>query len=308
MFFAWQSFFPRTRSKVPGGDLRTDACARHNRLPSAAGVTELRRYLPGLAQQSVATGAAEYFLGDQIGTTRFLTDDDQSPPVVATNRRVYTAFGELVETTGSGQTRYGYAGVWGYQEHDVDINGPDNVLGSPPTGPAIGEVFPFLHVGWRYYDPSTGRFLQRDPIGLMGGWNVYEYCASGPPSFVDPAGLLSPAEEEPYEDFPDFDEREAFALTVSGATVGAASEPTKILGATTGGLLAFIGYGAYICGGLLWDNAHYMYELARVEHEDQERIAAHPEAFDGVLIVPDPFDHDTCTWVDFGSGTYRSCP
>jgi len=87
-------------------------------------VTELQRYIPGLARQSVA-GAAEYFLGDQIGTTRLLTDDDQSPPVVATNSRVYTAFGELVEMTGSGQTRYGYAGAWGYQEHDADgLSGP----------------------------------------------------------------------------------------------------------------------------------------------------------------------------------------
>jgi len=31
--------------------------------------------------------------------------------VVATNSRVYTAFGELVEITGTGQTRYGYAGA-----------------------------------------------------------------------------------------------------------------------------------------------------------------------------------------------------
>jgi RHS repeat-associated protein len=150
-------------------------------------VTELQRYVPSLAQQSVA-GAAEYFLGDQIGTTRFLTDE--STPVAATNRRVYTAFGELVEMTGTGQTRYGYAGAWGYQEHDADgLGGPDNVLGSPPTGPAIGEVFPFLHVGWRYYDPSAGRFLQRDPIGLMGGWNVYQYVASMPTGTVDPDGL-----------------------------------------------------------------------------------------------------------------------
>jgi RHS repeat-associated protein len=150
-------------------------------------VTELQRYVPGLAQQSVA-GAAEYFLGDQIGTTRFLTDG--STPVAATNRRVYTAFGELVEMTGTGQTRYGYAGAWGYQEHDADgAGGPDNILGSPPTGPAIGEVFPFLHVGARYYDPSTGRFLQRDPIGIFGGPAVYVYAGNSPTFSIDPSGL-----------------------------------------------------------------------------------------------------------------------
>ena len=115
--------------------------------------------------------------------------------MATTNRRVYTAFGELVEMTGTGETRYGYAGAWGYQEHDADgTGGPDNILGSPPTGPAIGEVLPFLHVGWRYYDPSTGRFLQRDPIGIRGALNVYVYVFGSPTVTVDPTGLLSLAE------------------------------------------------------------------------------------------------------------------
>ena len=45
-----------------------------------------------------------------------------------------------------------------------------------------------MHVGWRYYDPSSGRFLQRDPIGLWGGRNVYEYVRSSPLSWIDPEG------------------------------------------------------------------------------------------------------------------------
>ncbi|WP_279571797.1 RHS repeat-associated core domain-containing protein [Volucribacter amazonae] len=28
---------------------------------------------------------------------------------------------------------------------------------------------------YRYYDPHTGRFTQRDPIGLLGGENLYNY-------------------------------------------------------------------------------------------------------------------------------------
>ena len=146
--------------------------------------TEQTRYVPGLGQQAVGS-AVDYLFGDQIGTLR-MTRSATTPPV--TTKRVYTAFGELVEYTG-GTTRYGYAGAWGYQEHDADgAGGPDNTLGSPPTGPAIGEVFPFLHVGWRYYDPSTGRFLQRDPIGIEGGLNVYAYVFNLPVIGVDPEG------------------------------------------------------------------------------------------------------------------------
>jgi predicted RNA binding protein YcfA (HicA-like mRNA interferase family) len=48
---------------------------------------------------------------------------------------------------------------------------------------------PFLHVGARYYDPATGRFLQRDPIGVDGALNFYEYADSSPIFSIDPLGL-----------------------------------------------------------------------------------------------------------------------
>jgi RHS repeat-associated protein len=40
----------------------------------------------------------------------------------------------------------------------------------------------------RYYDPKIGRFLSKDPIGLMGGFNLYSY-APNPVTWVDPRGL-----------------------------------------------------------------------------------------------------------------------
>ncbi|MDX2066064.1 MAG: RHS repeat-associated core domain-containing protein, partial [Fimbriimonadaceae bacterium] len=62
---------------------------------------------------------------------------------------------------------FGFAGNWGYQE-DGD------------SGLQL--------LGHRYYDPSTGRFLTRDPI--KDGRNWYSYCENNPLTAVDPAGLF----------------------------------------------------------------------------------------------------------------------
>lgn len=47
-----------------------------------------------------------------------------------------------------------------------------------------------LHYNWnRYYNPSTGRYITGDPIGLNGGLNSYIYAKSNPLRFADPKGL-----------------------------------------------------------------------------------------------------------------------
>ncbi|MCX8748392.1 RHS repeat-associated core domain-containing protein, partial [Snodgrassella sp. B3088] len=40
---------------------------------------------------------------------------------------------------------------------------------------------------FRYYDPDIGRFTQPDPIGLLGGFNLYQYAPNGL-MWIDPWG------------------------------------------------------------------------------------------------------------------------
>jgi RHS repeat-associated protein len=143
-------------------------------------ITGVMSHVPGLAQtpwtgSPPAASAANttYVFGNQIGTTeRLMNASDE-----IAHRAVFTAFGEpiyVAQPPSAVDTRYGYAGAWGYQEAGT---------GDPLLG--LG----WLHVGMRYYDPSNGRFVQRDPIGIEGGLNVYVYRNSNPLDGIDPAGL-----------------------------------------------------------------------------------------------------------------------
>lgn len=42
---------------------------------------------------------------------------------------------------------------------------------------------------YRDYDPETGRYVEVDPIGLVGGLNIYAYTDNNPVERVDPLGL-----------------------------------------------------------------------------------------------------------------------
>ncbi len=77
-------------------------------------------------------------------------------------------FGNPISSSGTFTGQLGFAGGYGYQT-DSD------------TG--------LMLLGYRYYDPSTGRFLTQDPA--QDGNNWYDYCANNPFRWLDPYGLWS---------------------------------------------------------------------------------------------------------------------
>ncbi|MFN8818076.1 MAG: RHS repeat-associated core domain-containing protein, partial [bacterium] len=87
--------------------------------------------------------------------------------------------GVLTVPTRSGTSATG--GTW-------VMHGVDNRFGF--AGYMWDPFLKLYHVRHRVYDPMGGRWLQRDPIGMAGGWNLYQYCGGEPWGYVDPSGLI----------------------------------------------------------------------------------------------------------------------
>jgi RHS repeat-associated protein len=115
-------------------------------------------YTPGVSERR---GGVTTFLHSGLKNAEAQTSAAQT--LSAT--RTYDAFGNVISGSGAWQGPFGYGGPFGYQED--------------ATGLKL--------LGHRLYDPSTGRFLTRDPI--KDGRNWYVYCANGPVGATDPDGL-----------------------------------------------------------------------------------------------------------------------
>jgi uncharacterized protein RhaS with RHS repeats len=141
--------------------------------------TDVMRYLGTAAQQPLAGNGVPtdtlFLHADLIGSTNLTTDGAGNPA----STLAYTAFGETIGDPSALGTRYQYVGRHGYESDLLALDGVN------PSLPPIT----LQHVGARWYQPDTGRFVQRDPIGLAGGLSVYAYCINSPLALIDPSGL-----------------------------------------------------------------------------------------------------------------------
>ena len=98
---------------------------------------------------------------DHLGTPQKMIDANQALVWDA----VYTPFGQVHSITGTATNNQRFP--WQYTDAE--------------TG--------FKYNYFRDYDPTTGRYIQSDPIGLLGGYNRYAYVFGNPVSRFDFYGL-----------------------------------------------------------------------------------------------------------------------
>jgi RHS repeat-associated protein len=102
-----------------------------------------------------------YIHTDHIGSSKAATN--QSGEVIWQIKT--TPFGEVYSEAGTLSQYQRFPGQYADQESDYSYN------------------------YFRDYDPSTGRYIQSDPIGLRGGLNTYGYVGGNPINLTDPSGL-----------------------------------------------------------------------------------------------------------------------
>ncbi len=110
--------------------------------------------------------AIQYYHFGTLGSTRLLTNAAGA----VTDKYSYDAWGNTTHDLGSTEQPYQYVGQLGYYTHYQDAN------------------LSLLQLGFRLYDPQTGRFTQVDRIRRSYGY--YSYGDEQPTVGVDPSGLV----------------------------------------------------------------------------------------------------------------------
>ncbi len=110
-------------------------------------------------------GETYRIISDHLGSPRLVVNSTTGEIV---QRMDYDAFGNITLDTNPGFQPFGFAG--GLYDQDTQLT----------------------RFGARDYDPVTGRWTAKDPIGFAGKQtNLYTYVNNEPVNFIDPTGLAS---------------------------------------------------------------------------------------------------------------------
>lgn len=153
-------------------------------------------------------GQALYYGADQIGSVRDLLAVQNGARVGSFD---YDPYGKLIERNGRITSDVGYAGLLFHVQSGM------------------------LLANFRNYDPFISRWISKDPIGEVGGINLYAYVSSNPVSLIDPYGLFCVSPRA----------RDAIANGF-GTAAGAAASGYPLPGAAAVGVIA--GTTTYVGG------------------------------------------------------------
>jgi RHS repeat-associated protein len=128
------------------------------------------------------TGASPvlyYIHTDQLGTPQKITDGNAN----VVWEGLYDPFGNMITITGA---NWG-TGVWG--SFDWAMTSPPVTATNLRFPGQYADAETGLNQNWnRDYDPTIGRYVQSDPLGLLGGANTYDYASSNSETNFDPLG------------------------------------------------------------------------------------------------------------------------
>ena len=109
----------------------------------------------------VSAPGISYVHADHLGSPQKMTDSSKAIVWDA----VYTPFGQVHSITGTATNNQRFPGQYADSETGYSYN------------------------YFRDYDPTTGRYIESDPIGLDAGLHTYSYVGGNPILFIDPFGL-----------------------------------------------------------------------------------------------------------------------
>jgi RHS repeat-associated protein len=161
----------RVGKKVNGvlgkGYLYKDGLSPVAELDSAGNLVTLFVYGSRLTVPAymVRSGVTYRLFTDHLGSVRLVVNTTDGS---IAQRLDYDVFGRVILDTSPGFQPFGFAGG----------------LYDPQTG--------LIRFGARDYDPETGRWTSKDPVGFGGGdTNLYGYVVNDPVNNFDPNGLYS---------------------------------------------------------------------------------------------------------------------
>ncbi len=93
------------------------------------------------------------------------------------------------QDTGYIKNKHEYS-TWGNNTKAPTYNYDPEYRSTEPyyTGHPYDGSLNLYYAEARFYDPETGSWLSKDPAGIAGGMNLYQYCNSNPASYVDVTG------------------------------------------------------------------------------------------------------------------------